>query len=83
MAVNRLAESEGVGLFTKAINPWHLCYNCYTSLLRLELHSGSLIPRSRPASRRLQYGKAGEGSGTFPHVSDVTDRANYANVGDM
>ena len=45
MAVNRLAESEGIatgrGLFTKVINPWHLCYNCYTSLLQLELHSGS------------------------------------------
>ena len=55
MAVNRPAESEGVGLFTKAINPWHLYYNCYTSLLRLELHSGSLVPRPRPASHRLQY----------------------------
>ena len=49
MAVNRLAESEGVGLFSKAIKPWHLCYNCYTSLLKLELHSGSLIPRPPPS----------------------------------
>ena len=83
MAVNRLAESESVGLFTKAINPWHLWYNCYTSLLRLELHSGSLVPRPPPSFPSLAIRLNGRGPGTFPNVSDVMDRANYANVGDM
>ena len=34
------------------------------------------FPGPCPASRCLQYGE-----GTFPHVSDITNRANYANVG--
>ena len=34
----------------------------------------SLVPRPRPAFRRLRYGKAGEGPGTFSHMSDVTGR---------
>ena len=52
MAINRLAESESIGLFTKAINPWHLCYNCYTSLLWLELHSGTV-----PYCKRWEAGR--------------------------
>ena len=41
----------------------------------------ALFPGPHPASRRLQYGNAGEGMhGTFPHVSDVTDRANVGNM---
>ena len=38
------------------------------------------IPPSFPS---LAVRKSGRGPGTFPHVSDVTDRANYVNVGDM
>ena len=31
----------------------------------------SLVPRPHPASRHLQYEKAGEGPGVIYHVSDV------------
>ena len=43
----------------------------------------SLVPRPPPSFPSLAVWKSGRGPGTFPHVSDVTDRANYANVGDM
>ena len=43
----------------------------------------SLVPRHPPSFPSLAVRKSGRGPGTFPHVSDVTDRANYANVGDM
>ena len=44
---------------------------------------GSLVPRPAPSFPSLAVRLSGRGPGTFPHVSDVTDRANYANVGVM
>ena len=41
----------------------------------------SLAPRPSPTFLSLAMRLSGRGPGTFPHVSDVTDRANYANVG--
>ena len=43
----------------------------------------SLVPRPPPSFPSLAVRKSGRGPGTFPHVSNVTDRANYVNVGDM
>ena len=43
----------------------------------------SLVPRPPPSFPSRVVRKSGRGPGTFPHVSDVTDRANYVNVGDM
>ena len=43
----------------------------------------SLVPRPAPSFLSLAVRLSGRGPGTFPHVSDVTDRANYANVGVM
>ena len=43
----------------------------------------SLVPRPAPSFPSLAVRLSGRGPGTFPHVSDVTDRANYANVGVM
>ena len=43
----------------------------------------SLVPRPTPSFPSLAVRLSGRGPGTFPHVSDVTDRANYANVGVM
>ena len=45
--------------------------------------SHSLVPRPPPSFPSLAVRKSGRRPGTFPHVSDVTDRANYVNVGDM
>ena len=43
-----------------------------------ELHAlTSLVPRPPPSFLSLVVRKSGRGPGTFPHVSDVTDRANY------
>ena len=60
-----------------------LTENMQISSKRKYVMSLASFPGSRPASRRLQYGKAGEGLVHFSHVSDITDRENYANVGDM
>ena len=43
----------------------------------------SLVPRPAPSFLSLAVRLSGRGPGTFSHVSDVTDRANYANVGVM
>ena len=40
------------------------------------------FPGLCPASCHLQYGEAREGT-AFPHMSDITDRTNYPNVGVM
>ena len=41
----------------------------------------SLVPRTSPSFPSLAVRKSRRGPGTFSHVSDVTDRANYTNVG--
>ena len=43
----------------------------------------SLVPRPAPSFPSLAVRLSGRGPGTFSHVSDVTDKANYANVGVM
>ena len=43
----------------------------------------SLVPRPAPSFPSLAVRLSGRGPGTFPHISDVTDRENYANVGVM
>ena len=43
----------------------------------------SLVPRPAPSFPSLAVRLSGRGPGTFSHVSDVTDRANYANMGVM
>ena len=45
----------------------------------------SLVPRPRPAFRRLQYGKAveGLGPGIFYHVSDVEGREKILGRDDL
>ena len=40
----------------------------------------SLVPRPPPSFPSLAVRKSGRGPGTFPHVSDVMDRANYTNI---
>ena len=51
--------------------------------LALERLKGSLVPRPAPSFPSLAVRLIGRGPGTFPHVSDVTDRTNYANMGVM
>ena len=41
------------------------------------------LSQAPPSFPSLAVWKTGRGPGTFSHISDVTDRANYANVGDM
>ena len=43
----------------------------------------SLVPRPSSSFPSLAVRKSGRGPGTFTDVSDVTDRVNYANVGNM
>ena len=43
----------------------------------------SLVPRPPPSFLSLAVRKSWREPGTFRHVSDVTDRANYTNMGDM
>ena len=40
----------------------------------------SLIPRPSPSSPSLAVQLSRRGPGTFSHVSDITDRTNYANM---
>ena len=47
------------------------------------LYYASLVPRPPPSFPSLAVRQSGGGPGTFPHVSDVTDRANYTNMGNM
>ena len=66
---------DGFQVYSSGIPLQNIKYCCV-----IELAS---FPGPRPASCHLQYGFAGRGPSTFSHVSDVTNRANYVNVGIM
>ena len=79
-------RKEGGGGFREGGNEFLRTVGCVCMPIRvyINLYSlTSLVPRPPPSFPSLVVRKSGRGPGTFPHVSDVTDRANYVNVGDM
>ena len=60
-------------------------FTCVVELVQPPLGYGAILASfpAPPSFPSLAVRKSGRGPGTFPHVSDVMDRANYANVGDM
>ena len=54
-----------------------------TEARRNDAFGDLIVPRPSPSFPLLAEWLSGRGPGTFPHVSDVTDRANYVNEGIM
>ena len=59
------------------------CYHRNKGEVEYILGINSLVPRPSHSFPSLAVRLSGRGPGTFSHVRDVTDRANYANVGVM